>query len=165
MPTGSRRAIILYPSCLISCTLPIRPTGRGIGGHGEGGFDEGEARHNEHAPVDRSGRAGRRISVAPLRQPFEQDRYDQSHGHNCENVDAPTLISIHSRRPVLSSSLSPIRRAMQTISKATPRTRLSSGSNRSPLRNGVIGMRACPLDRREHYRTLSHRRLGGCRCR
>jgi hypothetical protein len=36
-------------------------------------------------------------SVRPLRQPFEQDRYDQSHGHNCENVDAPTLISIHSR--------------------------------------------------------------------
>jgi len=138
---------------------PIRPTGRGIGGHGEGGFDEGEARHNEHAPVDRSGRAGRRISVAPLRQPFEQDRYDQSHGHNCENVDAPTLISIHSRRPVLWSSLSPIRRAMQTISKATPRTRLSSGSNPSPLRNG--GDRHA----REHYRTLSHRRLGGCRCR
>src|SRR3981189_1903062 len=38
------------------------------------------------------------------------------------------------------SSLSPIRRAMQTISKATPRTRLSSGSNRAPLRNGVIVM-------------------------
>ena len=37
------------------------------------------------------------------------------------------------------------RSAMQVISKATPRTRLVSGSYRSPLRNGVIGMTRSPL--------------------
>jgi hypothetical protein len=40
------------------------------------------------------------------------------------------------------SSQSPTRKAMQTISKAMPRTRLSSESNRWPLMNGVIGMGA-----------------------
>ncbi len=34
---------------------------------------------------------------------------------------------------------------MQTISSATRRTRLLSGSNGSPLRNGVIGMGHCSL--------------------
>jgi hypothetical protein len=57
------------------------------------------------------------------------------------------------------------RRAMQTISSATPKTRVVSGSNRSPLRNGVIGMALLPGNRRERDWSLSHRRLGQCRSR
>jgi len=63
------------------------------------------------------------------------------------------------------SSQSPVRRAMQTISNAIPRTRCPSKSKRSPLRNGVIGMRALPWYRRERDGSLSHRRLAQCRCR
>jgi hypothetical protein len=58
------------------------------------------------------------------------------------------------------SSQSPVRRAMQTISNATRRTRSPSKSNRSPLRNGVIGMALLPGNRRELDPSLSHRRLG-----
>jgi len=41
---------------------------------------------------------------------------------------------------LMSSSQSPIRKAMQTISYATPKTRVVSTSKCSPSRNGVIGM-------------------------
>jgi hypothetical protein len=50
------------------------------------------------------------------------------------------------------SSQSPVRRPMQTISNATRRTRSPSKSNRSPLRNGVIGMALLPGNRRERGR-------------
>jgi hypothetical protein len=63
--------------------------------------------------------------------------------HKISGLRSPALASATSFVAIdclTSSSQSPVRRAMQTISSATLRTRLLSWSNRSPLRNGVIGM-------------------------
>ena len=67
--------------------------------------------------------------------------------HKISGLRSPALTSAMSfvaMACLMSSSQSPVRRAMQTISSATLRTRVLSGSNRSPLRNGMIGM-ACSL--------------------
>jgi hypothetical protein len=58
-----------------------------------------------------------------------------------------------------SSAQSPVRRAKQVISRATPMTRVVSWSKFSPLRNSLIGMLRAPFLRRERNRSLSHRRL------
>jgi hypothetical protein len=58
--------------------------------------------------------------------------------HKISGLRSPALksaMSFVAMACLMSSSQSPVRRAMQTISSATLRTRVLSGSNRSPLRS------------------------------
>jgi hypothetical protein len=59
--------------------------------------------------------------------------------HNTSGLRSPALASsmiLMAMACLTLSSQSPVRKAMQVISRATPRTRLVSRSNRSPLRKG-----------------------------
>jgi hypothetical protein len=62
--------------------------------------------------------------------------------HKISGLRSPPLASVMSFVAIacLKSSQSLVRRAMQTISNAMLKTRVLSGSNRSQLWNGVIGM-------------------------
>jgi hypothetical protein len=83
--------------------------------------------------------------------------------HKMSGLRSPFLASAMSFVAIAcltQSSQSPVRRPMQIASNATPKMRVPSKSNRSPSRNGVIGVALLPGNRRERDRSLSHRCLG-----
>src|SRR5215472_9797496 len=91
-------------------------------------------------PIEGAQRPPQRASAAYIcgsRMPFK------ARSHNRSGLRSPVFASsmiLFAIACLTSSSQSPVRRAMQTCSSATPRIRLVSGSKRWPLRNWVIGM-------------------------